>query len=62
MSLAPQVEQLARQRQDSWTRRAVVRYFRSFGTAEAKAALIRLKAVDMALVERVEEPFMVRDL
>lgn len=61
-SVAPVVERLARQRQDSWTRIAVVRYFRSFASAESKAALVRLKAVDKTLVERVKEPFLARDL
>lgn len=61
-TVAPAVERLAKQRQDSWTRVAVVRYFRSFDSAEARAALVRLKVLDKDLVERVKDPFQARDL
>lgn len=60
---ASKVESLAReQAQTTWVKVAVIRYFRSFSSAEAQAALSRLAKSDPQLVQRTRDGYKVRDL
>lgn len=49
-------------RQDTWIKVAVIRYFRTFSSPEAKAALGRLSRSDSGLVSRTTDPYKVSDL
>lgn len=62
-TVAATVEKLAFDHpKEAWFKVAVVRYFRSFATPEAHAALVRLKAVDKELVEKTTAPYQASDL
>jgi hypothetical protein len=60
---APLVEKLAKENPETtWIKVAVIRYFRSFPTPEAKAALARLTQSDANLVSRTNDAYKVSDL
>lgn len=60
---APAVEKLAKDNQSiTWIKVAVIRYFRSFDSLEAKDALARLSKSDANLVMRTQDAYKVADL
>ena len=60
---APQVEKMALQHRDAtWVKVAVIRYFRSFSSPEATAALARLAKQDSNLVNRTRDAYKASDL
>jgi hypothetical protein len=62
-SVAKTVEQMALDNEDlSGVRIAAIRYFRTFKTPAAAAALERLKKLDPELVERTTQPYKAADV
>lgn len=60
--VAGTVEKMAQSSKETWVKVAAIRYFRSFPTPEAKAALQRLAKTDANLVTRTNDGYKVTDL
>lgn len=61
-SVAASVEKLGQASKETWVKVAAIRYFRSFSSPEAKAALHRLAQGDSGLVNRTTDGYRVSDL
>ncbi len=59
---AATVEKMAQNSRETWVKVAAIRYFRSFNSPEAKAALDRLAKSDGNLVTRTNDAYKVSDL